>query len=52
MGTMDMKKVFELLEKYCPDAVWNVECGLDYIEKSVEVIETLGYLNKQQNKIR
>ena len=46
MGTMDMKKVFELLEEYCPDAVWNVECKLDYIAKAVDIINELGYLKR------
>ena len=46
MGTMDIAKVLSLLEEYCPNAVWNIECKLDYIEKSVELIEKLGYLKK------
>ena len=44
MGTMDIKRVFELLEEHCPDAIWNVECKLDYIDKAVEIIGDLGYL--------
>ena len=49
MGTMDITKVFALLEEHCPDAVWNVECKLDYIEKAVDIISELGYLNKNKN---
>ena len=45
-GTMDIKGVFELLEKHCPDAIWNVECNLKYIEESVEVMKKLGYIAK------
>ena len=45
-GTIDIPKVFELLEEHCPNAIWNVECKLDYIEKSVDVIRECGYLGK------
>ena len=48
-GTIDVSRVFNLLEEYCPNAIWNVECKLDYIEKSVEVIKELGYLEKTRN---
>ena len=50
MGTMDIAKVFELLEEYCPDAVWNVECKLDYIAKAVDTISELGYLPKNKTR--
>lgn len=49
MGTINVEKVFSLLEEYCPDAVWNVECKLDYIEQSIDLIEKLGYLEKKQS---
>lgn len=48
MGTMDIQKIFFLLEQHCPNAIWNIECKLDYIERSVEVIKELGYLEKKQ----
>ncbi len=44
MGTMDIKKILELLEQNCPNAIWNIECKLDYISSSVEVLKNNGYL--------
>lgn len=46
MGTMDIANILDLLEKYCPNAIWNIECKLDYIEESVETLINLGYINK------
>lgn len=43
-GTMDIEKVLNLLEKYCPDAIWGIECKLDQIEESVEVLKRIGYI--------
>jgi sugar phosphate isomerase/epimerase len=43
-GTMDIEKVFELLEENCPDAIWNIECKLTEIEESIEVLKKLGYI--------
>ena len=37
-------KVCTLLEEYSPDAIWNIECKLDYIEDSVKVLKDLGYI--------
>jgi hypothetical protein len=51
MGTMDIKRVFELLEEYSPNAIWNVECKLDYIDKAVEIISDLGYLPNRSHRI-
>ena len=45
-GTIDVKKVFELLEKHCPNAIWNVECNLKYIEEAVDILKDLGYIKK------
>lgn len=44
-GTIDIKNILELLEKNCPNAIWNVECNLQYIEDSLEVLRNLGYIN-------
>ena len=44
MGNMDIEKVCTLLEEYSPDAIWNIECKLDYIEDSVKVLKDLGYI--------
>lgn len=47
-GTINVSTVFKLLEEYCPNAIWNIECKLDYIEKSVEVLKELGYLERNK----
>jgi sugar phosphate isomerase/epimerase len=44
MGTINIKNVLELLELNCPDAIWNIECKLDYIESSVNVLKENRYL--------
>lgn len=49
-GTIDVAEVFSLLEEYCPNAIWNVECKLDYIEKSVETLKSMGYINNQTKR--
>lgn len=41
MGTIDIANTFSLLEKYCPNAIWVIESKLDYIENSIEIIESL-----------
>ena len=43
-GTINLEKVFELLEENAPDAIWNIECKLSSIESSIEVLKRLGYL--------
>ena len=47
-GTIDIARVFSLLEEYCPDAIWNLECKLNCMEKSVEVLNNMGYLSNNQ----
>ena len=44
MGTIDNEKVFKLLEENCPDAIWNIECKIKYIEESIEVLKNMGYI--------
>lgn len=44
IGTIDIEKVLSLLEEYCPNAIWNLECKLDYISDSVDVLKKLGYI--------
>lgn len=44
-GNIDIETVFKLLEKHCPQAIWNIECRLDYIKESVEMLDKLGYLS-------
>ena len=43
-GTMDIEKVLNLLEKHCPNAVWNIECKLDHISDSVELLKKLNFI--------
>lgn len=49
-GTIDIERVLSLLEIHCPNAIWNIECKLDYIEKSVDVLKDMGYISG--NKIK
>lgn len=46
-GNMDIKNVLNLLEQHCPDAIWNIECKLDYIHESVELLDKLGYIGQE-----
>ncbi len=43
-GTIDIKNILELLEKYSPDAIWNIECKLDEMESSISYLKKLGYI--------
>lgn len=43
-GTIDMKKVLSLAEEYCPNAIWNVETGVEYFEDSIEYLKDIGYM--------
>ena len=47
-GTIDVPTVLNLLEEYCPDAIWNIECKLPYIKDSVETLRNLGYLENKK----
>lgn len=38
-GTIDVEKIFDLLQEYAPDAIWNLECKLDEMEDSIQVLE-------------
>jgi sugar phosphate isomerase/epimerase len=44
MGNINLESVFSLLEEYAPDSIWNIECKLDYIEDSVNVLKKMGYI--------
>ena len=41
MGTIDIKNVFSLLEKYCPNAIWSIESKILYIENSVNFLKEI-----------
>ena len=45
-GTIDMEKTLALLEKYCPDAIWSIECRLDCMNDSIQCLENYGYISK------
>lgn len=45
-GTIDVKKVFKLLEEHCPNAIWNIEAHSQYLEESIEYLKKLGYLKQ------
>ena len=44
-GTIDIEKTLKLAEQYSPDAIWNIECKVEYLEESVETLKNLGYIN-------
>lgn len=50
IGTMDMEKVLDLLEKNCPDAIWNIECKLPELQNSLDVLEKYNFI-KESSKI-
>lgn len=50
MGSIDIKKTLSLLETHCPDSIWSVECGLDYIKQSIGLLESLGYLKSNRTR--
>ena len=43
-GTIDMEKVLALAEEYTPNAIWNIECKVDFLKESVEYLKKLNYI--------
>jgi len=43
-GTIDIEKIFYLAEEYCPDAIWSLECGVEYFDESIKNLKDMGYL--------
>ena len=43
-GTIDITTILKLLEQHSPNAIWNIECKLDYMKSSIKLLENLGYL--------
>ena len=39
MGNMDIKKVLNALNKYAPNAIWALECKLEYMEDSIKYLK-------------
>lgn len=38
-GNINIPEVLALLEKNCPNAIWAIECNLQYMENSIKVVE-------------
>ena len=49
-GTIDMDKVFELAEAYCPNAILNVETSPEYLLESVKWLNKKEYLKPIESK--
>ena len=43
-GTIDIEKVLTLAEEYTPDAIWNIECKVEFLKESVEYLKKLKYI--------
>ena len=43
-GTINIAKVLDLLEDNCPNAIWNIECKLDHICDSIQILKNLNYI--------
>lgn len=43
-GTIPMESVLSLAQTVCPDAIWAIECGAEYLEESVDFLKKTGYL--------
>ena len=43
-GTIDVKNVLNIAEKYTPNAIWNLECKVEYLQNSIDFLKKLKYL--------
>lgn len=43
-GTIDISKILKLAEEYTPNAIWNIECKVKYLEESIEKLKELKYI--------
>ena len=43
-GTIDIKRILELLEEYTPGAIWNLETRIECLEESVGILKELNYI--------
>ena len=41
MGNIDLNRVFTLLQEHAPEAIWSIECKLDYIDESYKVLKDI-----------
>lgn len=43
-GTIDVENVLKTAEKYTPDAIWNIECKVEFLQNSIDCLKELKYL--------
>lgn len=43
-GTIDIEKVLKIAEEYTPNAIWNIESKVEYLEESIEYLRKLKYI--------
>lgn len=45
-NTNDIPKynVLKTAEKYTPDAIWNIECKVEFLQNSIDCLKELKYL--------
>lgn len=43
-GTIDIEKILKIAEEYTPNAVWNLEPKVEYLEESVKYLKDLNYI--------
>lgn len=43
-GTIDMKGLLCLAESHCPEAIWNIETSIKYLEESISFLKENQYL--------
>lgn len=43
-GTIDISKILKIAEEYTPNAIWNIECKVKYLEESIEKLKELKYI--------
>lgn len=43
-GTIDIKNILNLAERYTPNAIWNIECKPEYLQESVDYLRKLNFI--------
>ena len=46
-GTIDIKQVLSLLEKYAPNSIWSIEAKTKYLEESITSLQEFGYIKDE-----
>lgn len=46
-GTIPIKSILQLAKAFCPEAVWAIECGAEYLEDSINFLKQEGYLSNR-----